>query len=95
MYRTMRKVIAGVFLMIAWSANSQGQYSNEWINYAQTYFKIPVAQTGIYRITFQDLQNAGFPLVDPRTIQLYHRGQEQAIFFKHNQVPADGQFEPG
>jgi hypothetical protein len=54
---------------------------NEWINYQQTYFKIPVVQAGIYRITQAELQKAGLPgTVDPTTLQLYHRGVEQAIF---------------
>ncbi|WP_461053858.1 putative type IX secretion system sortase PorU2 [Spirosoma arcticum] len=55
---------------------------NEWINYQQTYLKIPVAQSGIYRITPAELQRAGLPTttVDPTTIQLFHRGVEQAIY---------------
>ncbi|MEY4930947.1 MAG: hypothetical protein RI909_1671, partial [Bacteroidota bacterium] len=69
--------------------------SNEWINTSQTYYKIPIAKTGVYRINYNDLQAAGFPLttVDPRFIQLYHRGVEHAIFFKHDQIPADAKFD--
>ncbi len=56
------------------------RFGNEWIRFDQQYFKIPVTQKGIYRITASDLQAAGFPVaaVDPRRIQLYHRGFEQA-----------------
>ncbi len=56
-------------------------YANDWINYAQTYYKIPVTEEGIYRLTYAELQNANFPVdaVDPRNIQLYHRGMELAI----------------
>lgn len=60
----------------------QGQeYANNWINYAQTYYKIPIVEEGIYRLTYTDLQNANFPVdaVDPRNIQLYHRGVELSI----------------
>ena len=54
---------------------------NEWINYQQTYFKIPIVQAGLYRITQAELQKAGIPAtVDPTTLQLFHRGVEQAIF---------------
>jgi hypothetical protein len=54
---------------------------NEWINYQQTYFKVPVVQAGIYRITQAELQRAGLPTtVDPTTLQLFHRGVEQAIY---------------
>lgn len=57
-------------------------FGNEWINYSQQYYKIPVTQKGIYRVTPGELQAAGFPVnsVDPRRIQLFRRGFEQAIF---------------
>lgn len=89
------KSFCAVLLLCASYAVSWAQYNNEWINYTQTYYKIPVAQTGIYRLTYQDLQNAGFPVnaVDPRLLQVYHRGVEQAIYFKHDQLPADSRFD--
>lgn len=67
-------------------------FGNEWINYQQTYYKIPVAQKGLYRITFSDLQRAGVPLagLDPKTVQLFHWGVEQAILVEGE---ADGRFD--
>lgn len=64
--------------------NVQAQYSNGWINPGQQYFKIPVSKEGVYKLTYSDLQSAGFPVnaVDPRFIQLFHRGQQQAIYVK-------------
>ncbi|GAB3551870.1 putative type IX secretion system sortase PorU2 [Spirosoma fluminis] len=55
---------------------------HEWINSNQTYFKLPVAETGLYRIRAVELERAGFPVstVDPTTVQVFHRGIEQAIF---------------
>ncbi len=69
-----------------------GQGANDWIDYNQTYFKIKVAQDGIYRISRQELTNAGVPTssIDPRSISLYHNGVEQAI---HVQGQADGIFD--
>ena len=57
------------------------QHGNEWINFNQQYVKISVAQDGIYKLTYQDLQKAGFPVasVNPRNLQLFHRGREQAV----------------
>lgn len=57
------------------------QVGNEWINFGQVYFKIPVAKEGIYRLNYADLQAAGFPVsgADPTKLQLFHRGIEQAI----------------
>lgn len=60
------------------------QYTNGWINFTQHYYKIPVSQDGIYRLTYSNLQTAGFPVtsVDPRFIQIFHRGKEQSIYVK-------------
>ncbi len=68
-------------------------FGNEWIKPNQQYYKISVGETGIYRITHADLQAAGFPLagVDPRRLQLYFRGQEQAIVVQGQQ---DARFDP-
>ena len=53
-----------------------------WITYTQTYVKLSIAQTGLYRITTAELQQAGIPTrqLDPTTLQLFHRGVEQAIY---------------
>lgn len=69
------------------------QFSNNWVNYSQSYYKIPVAKDGIYKISYADLQAAGVPIgsIDPRSINLFHRGNEQAIFV---QGQADAQFDP-
>ncbi|MDQ3536211.1 MAG: C25 family cysteine peptidase, partial [Bacteroidota bacterium] len=67
---------------------------NEWIDHNQVYFKIPTAEDGIYRLTYNDLLAFGFPVnsVDPRRIQLFHRGQEQAIFISGQE---DARINPG
>lgn len=69
------------------------QVGNEWINFNQFYFKVPVAKDGMYKLSYDDLASAGFPLngIDPRRIQLYHRGVEQSIYV---QGEADAQFDP-
>ena len=61
---------------------SLAQAPNSWIDFSQSYYKIPVAKDGIYKLTYSDLQAAGFPVgsVDPRRMQIFHRGIEQAIF---------------
>jgi hypothetical protein len=69
------------------------QMPNEWINHQQEYYRIPVAKTGIYRLSADQLQQAGFPVnsVDPAHIQLFHRGVEQAIYVEGQN---DGVFGP-
>jgi hypothetical protein len=66
---------------------SFAQYANDWIHPGQSYYKITVGRDAIYRLTHADLMNAGVPLatVDPRTLQLFHRGEEQAIYVEGEQ----------
>ncbi|MDZ4716297.1 MAG: C25 family cysteine peptidase [Cytophagales bacterium] len=90
------KVGVGVCLglLLAGPGLLHAQFSNDWINFSQSYYKIPVTANGIHTITYADLQAAGVPIgtVDPRRINLYHRGAEQAIFI---QGQADAVFDPG
>ncbi len=51
---------------------------NEWIDYDQRYWKFPVSSDALYKISYQELSNAGFPVntVDPHLIQVFGRGKE-------------------
>src|SRR5258706_3381317 len=55
---------------------------------------MPIGKDAMYRLTYNDLQSAGFPVasVDPRFIQVFHRGLEQAITA---QGQSDAQLNPG
>lgn len=77
--------------MIWSTATVTAQFGNEWINFDQDYYKIPVAKNGLYRLTYEQLRAAGMPTasVDPRKFQLFHRGVEQAIIV---QGEGDGVF---
>lgn len=81
-----------LFSYLALPAESQ-PYGNEWINFNQQYYKVPVAENGVYRITFTDLQNAGINIanINPRRFQIYHRGKEIAI---HVEGELDARFDP-
>jgi hypothetical protein len=85
-----RYVHSLVFLLLAVNAFSQ-TYGNEWINYSQKYFKIPVVKEGIYHIDSLSLARVGINLsaVNPRNFQLFARGKEQYIYIKGE---ADGVF---
>ncbi|KOY86652.1 hypothetical protein AD998_11315 [bacterium 336/3] len=70
-----------LFLILHFNSLRAQIYGNEWINPSQSYFKIPVTQKGFYRIPQSQLIGAGMPAnVNPQNIQIFHRGQEQAIF---------------
>ena len=71
-----------LFSAILGASNVKAQVANDWINFSQSYYKIPTTKNGIYKLTYADLQAGGFPVgsVDPRRMQLFHRGVEQAMF---------------
>lgn len=78
----MKKIFFITFIFLLPFVTIAQQYGNEWINYNQTYFKIPITQEGIYRISRQSLINSGLNLgsIDTRNIQLFYKGQEQYIY---------------
>ncbi len=63
------------------NSNAQKRYGNEWIDYKQTYLRIPVAETGIYRITAADLLHEGIPVdsIWVSGIQMFAHGSEIPI----------------
>ena len=87
---TLKNRIFILFVFISTFLYSQ-PYGNEWINYSQTYYRFPIAQDGVYRITYSDLLNAGFPVstIDPRNIQVFAQGEEVAL---HVEGESDGSF---
>jgi hypothetical protein len=81
------------FFSLFLGLQAYAQYGNEWIKLNQQYYKIPVAKDGMYRLTYTDLQNAGFPVStsNPVRFQIFHRGVEQAIRVAGE---LDGVFDP-
>ncbi len=77
-------------LTFAFLAKSQ-PYGNEWINYSQRYYKIPIHEDGVYRITFNDLSSAGIPIsgINPQNLQMWVHGAPLPI---HVEGEADGVF---
>lgn len=71
-----------ILLIVQWQSAIGQTYGNEWIDYEKQYWKFPVIQNGIIRITYNDLFNGGFPVgsIDPRYISLYGRGKELEIY---------------
>ncbi|WP_420149628.1 C25 family cysteine peptidase [Spirosoma sp.] len=69
------------FFVSGLAVKAQNQFGNEWIRTGQKYLKLSVAQTGVYRVSYQDIQaaDASFLQTNPTTWQLFFRGQEMAI----------------
>jgi hypothetical protein len=64
---------------------SNGQdtlYGNEWIDYGKTYYKIPVAEDGMYKISYEALLQSGLSLDDlsGSRFQLFHLGEETPLY---------------
>lgn len=80
----MKQILLTILVCFAKSLVLAQPYGNEWIDYDQRYYKFPVAEDGVYRITYQDLVSAGIPisLVDPDNIQLFASAEEVPIFIQ-------------
>lgn len=66
--------------------NGETLLGNEWIDYDQEYFKLMVAEDGVYRVTASELTAAGVPLdqISGSTLKLFHFGQEQYLHVSNN-----------
>ena len=61
-------------------------FGNEWINYSQKYYAVPVTQTGIHKIGYQTLVDAGIPVssIPINTFQVFGREKEQPLYIPDN-----------
>lgn len=89
----MRKLyLLIIIFLISFPAKTQ-TYGNEWIRFSQTYYKIPIAKEGLYRIehnvlsTYFDLNQ-----LNPANLQLFIKGKEQHLYIAGD---ADGKIDPG
>jgi hypothetical protein len=90
----MKKLLCSFFCFFVFTLSAGAQaIGNEWINYNQFYYKFPITQTGVYRITPAVLAASGvnFSNVDPRNFQVFGRGQEIPIYVK-GETDLDGVF---
>ena len=85
----MKRIILSLILL---PIITFAQQANDWINYSQSYFKFPIVNDGVYRVTYQQLMNSGVNLtnIDPRNIQIFSKGKEQPIYIEGE---SDGTFD--
>ncbi|MDX1910623.1 MAG: hypothetical protein SFV22_04010, partial [Saprospiraceae bacterium] len=71
---------AGLFAQM-WNGQDT-LYGNEWIRYHHPYFRIKIAEDGIYRLDYAALQAVGFPLanVPAAEWQLFKNGIQEPVF---------------
>ncbi len=91
----MKKIYFILLIFFYFLNNSYSQKPFlDWINLDQSYVKITTNTKGIYKITKSDLDSLGasFSNADPRTFQVWHRGQQIDIIVTGQE---DGIFDPG
>lgn len=88
---TTKKLISLTLLFLCSTFWSFGQVGNEWINYSQSYYKIKIAEEGIYKISQTALSNVGINTnnIDPRNIMMFRNGVQIPIYVVGEQ---DGTF---
>ena len=81
------KLLIPLFVGFAFTAKAQmtierdSLFGNEWIDYAKTYFRIPIAADGVYRLSTASLTAAGVPAsVAGSRFQIFLRGSEIPIY---------------
>jgi hypothetical protein len=67
-------------------------YGNEWIDYSLEYYRIPVAEDGIYKLSYEVLVTAGIPVdqIQGGQWRMFNFGQEVAL-----EVTNTGSWGPG
>lgn len=85
------KILTPIVLLVLFSFSvAQAQmwngvdslYGNEWIDFNKSYYKIMLAEDGIYQISQQELSNAGIPVNDleGKQLQMIYMGQEIPLY---------------
>lgn len=90
----MKKTLLFFFFAILIGIANGQPFGNEWINYDQKHYSIPIFEDGVYRITHSDFISAGIPvsLINPDNIQMFAFAQEIPVFVSDG---GDGVFNSG
>lgn len=89
----MKRITLFALIFHCFTIQIYSQSNNyNWITPNKTYLKMYVNSDGIYRINKTDFTNAGINTssINPRTVKLLYKGQQQPIFF---QGEDDGVFD--
>ena len=80
MWNSMNKLIFILISVIPIWINAQVN-GNEWINYNQQYYKFPILNSGIHRISYSTMVNAGIPVstINSNKFQIFGRETEVPI----------------
>ena len=96
MKSVIRYSLSVFYLVMFLSAVSgQNKFANEWINASKKYYKIKVAENGIFKVTYEELIAAGLPqgAINGSGLKLFNIGKEQAIHVSDNNFGPGSWFE--
>lgn len=90
----MRKIFTLLLLLVAGITHAQ-QYNNEWIQFGQTYYRIKVAQDGVYRISKNLLDANGIGGTQVQNFELWRNGQKVPFYpsVSSGTLPSGGYIE--
>jgi hypothetical protein len=76
--------IVGFFALLFIQIVFYAQPANNWIQYNQNYYKFSIATSGVFKVGYNVLQNAGIPIntINPKQIHLYLLGKEIPIYIE-------------
>src|SRR5688500_3693953 len=90
----MRKIFTLLLLLAGFTVSAQ-QYNNEWINFNQTYYKLKVGKTGVFRIPKTTLDAVGIGNTQVEFFELWRNGERVPFYTSvaSGTLPADGYLE--
>ena len=73
---SVKRILSPIILICLTTFLYAQPYNNGWINHSQKYYKFKIAETGIYRISYSTLINAGIT-VSSITLKTFSFLQEE------------------
>ena len=80
----MRIVILLVLSLLSCFISLAQNYGNEWISYDQKHFSFPILESGIHKIEYAAMVNAGIPLgsISSANLQIFGKEKEIPIYIE-------------
>ena len=95
----MPRFLITTCLMLGFLIPGFGQrvFTDQWIDFDKTYYRIPVAKDGIFRVMKSDLKAAGMAVdgVSDNNYHMYHNGQEVRLFITGDYIEFYGEKAKG
>ncbi len=80
MNKVNKHILVAILLVVCCRNVMAQSYYNEWIDFNKTYYKFKVGATGLYRITYNDLQQMQLSAVPAQNFQLWRNGKQVPLF---------------